>query len=76
MPYWILLHVMLHFSGPICSLPSQRFASDFQSSEITKWPKYRMLWCRFTTTMNLVSTVSNSLLMLLELHSTACIYVF
>lgn len=58
--YSVSPDAIIRFSGPICSLPSQRFASDFQSSEITKWPAYRMQWCRFTTTMNRVSKVSNS----------------
>lgn len=42
------------FSGIICRLIKRTFASGYHSSDNTKLPLYRMLWCRFTTTMNLV----------------------
>lgn len=39
----------------ISRLTGQRCASNFLSSDITKWPECKMPWCRCTTTMNPVS---------------------
>lgn len=48
---------MFHISGWIDRLTSQRCASSFLSTDITKWPECKRLWCRCTTTTNPVSPV-------------------
>lgn len=48
---------MFDISGWIYRLTSQRCASGFLSTDITKWPECKRLWCRCTTTTNPVSPV-------------------
>lgn len=57
-----------------CRLPKQRFASASRSSEVTKWPVCRTLWCGCTTTTSPVSLKMRLILSLLfsHIHAVSC----